>query len=96
VREACDLDLDTILEAAKETNTHLEINAFSQRLDLNDLNCRRAKEKGAKLALDTDAHAAEQLSAMKLGVSVARRGWLEKDDVINTLPVEQLLKAIKK
>jgi len=96
VREAYDIDLDAVLEAAKETNTHLEINAFTQRLDLNDLNCRRAKEKGVKLALGTDAHAAEQLSAMKLGVSVARRGWLGKEDVLNTLPLEELLKEIKK
>jgi DNA polymerase (family 10) len=96
VRDAYDIDLEEIFKAAKNTNTALEINAFPQRLDLNDLQCRRASEVGAKLAIGTDAHANEQLLMMKLGVSVARRGWLAPDDVINTLPLEQMLKTIKK
>jgi len=96
VREAYDIDLDQILKVAKQTNTQLEINAFPARLDLNDLNCRRAKEKGVKLVINTDAHSREQLQEMRLGISVARRGWLSKEDVLNTLPVEELLKAIRK
>jgi len=96
VREPYDIDFDQILKVAKQTNTQLEINAFPARLDLNDLNARRAKEKGVKLILDTDAHSTEQLKEMKLGLSVARRGWLSKEDVLNTLPVEELLKAIRK
>ncbi len=88
--------MDELLKAARNTNTHLEINAFHQRLDLNDLHCRRAKEIGAKLVIDTDAHAIEQLATMRLGVSVARRGWLRKENVINTLSLEELLKALKK
>ena len=95
-REAYDIDFDRILKIAKETNTHFEINAFPQRLDLNDLNCRRAKEMGVKLALGTDAHTLKQVETMGLGISVARRGWLTRDDVINTLEVDELLKAIKK
>jgi len=95
-RDAYDIDMDEVIKAAKDTNTYLEINAFSNRLDLNDLNCRRAKEIGAKLAINTDAHTAEQLDSMKLGVSVARRGWLTCNDIINTLPLEQLLKTINK
>ena len=95
-REAYDLDMDELLKAARNTNTHLEINAFHQRLDLNDLHCRRAKEIGAKIVIDTDAHAIEQLGTMRLGVSVARRGWLKKENVINTLSLEELLKALKK
>jgi len=95
-RDAYDIDIDRILKVAKDTNTHLEINAFPQRLDLNDLNCRRAKETGVKLAIGTDAHTTEQLENMKLGVAVARRGWLTKEDVINTLAVEELFKIIKK
>ncbi len=51
---------------------------------------------GVKLALGTDAHITEQLETMKLGISVARRGWLSREDVINTLPVEELLKALSK
>ncbi len=95
-REAYDIDLDRILKVARQTNTHLEINAFPQRLDLNDLHCRRAKEMGVKLAISTDSHTINQLEAIRFGISVARRGWLTKDDVINTLPVEKLLKALKK
>lgn len=78
VREAYNIDLDGILKVARDTNTHLEINAFAQRLDLNDLHSRRAKEMGLKLAIGTDAHSIEQLEAMKFGISVARRGWLSK------------------
>ena len=95
-RDAYDIDMDEVLKAARDTNTYLEINAFPQRLDLNDLNCRRAKEIGARLVINTDAHTFEQLVTMRLGVSVARRGWLTKKDVLNTLALEELLKAIKK
>jgi len=95
-RDAYDIDMDEVLKAARNTNTHLEINAFPNRLDLNDLNCRRAKEMGVKLAIDTDAHTAEQLETMRLGVSVARRGWLTSSDVINTLPLTELLQALRK
>lgn len=95
-RDAYDIDFEEILKIAAKTNTHLEINSFPQRLDLNSHNCRLAKEMGIKLAINTDSHTIEQLSAMKFGVAVARRGWLTREDVINTLPIEKLLKAIKK
>jgi DNA polymerase (family 10) len=95
-RDAYDLDMEEVLKVAKQTNTQLEINAFPQRLDLNDLNCRRVKEAGVKLVLGTDAHTVEQLETMKLGIAVARRGWLSCEDVLNTLSVEELLKAIRK
>lgn len=95
-REAYELDFDEVFKAARDTNTHLEINAFSQRLDLNGHNCRRAKEMGVKLAIGTDAHSTEQLLMMKLGLAVARRGWLSKEDVLNTLSLQEMLKAIKK
>jgi DNA polymerase (family 10) len=95
-REAYDIDIEQVLKAAKETNTHMEINAFPHRLDLNDMNCRRAKEVGVKLAINTDSHMSEQLDTIKFGISVARRGWLVKEEVINTLPLDQLLKTIKK
>jgi len=96
VREPFDIDLEEIFKVACDTNTALEINAFPNRLDLNDSNCRRAKEKGVRLAIGTDSHSKEQLESMKLGISVARRGWLSRQDVINTLPLKQLLKTIKK
>jgi DNA polymerase (family 10) len=95
-RDPYDIDFDQILKVAKETNASLEINVFHQRLDLNDLNCRRAKEKGVRLIISTDSHTTEQLETMKLGLAVARRGWLTREDVINTLSAEELLKTIKK
>jgi len=61
----------------------LEINAYYQRLDLNDVYSRRAKELGVKLAIGTDAHHLDQLSFIRFGVAVARRGWLEREDVLN-------------
>jgi len=95
-REAYDIDFEKVLKAAGDTNTHLEINAFPQRLDLDDHNCRLAREAKVKLAINTDAHETGQLDAMKFGISVARRGWLAKDDVVNTLSLAQLIKEIEK
>ena len=96
IREAYDIDMDEIFRVAKDTNTALEINSFPKRLDLNDANCRRAVEQGVKLAVNTDSHSVEQLPAMRYGVGMARRGWVEAKSVINTLPLEKLLKAIRK
>jgi DNA polymerase (family 10) len=95
-RDAYDLDFDELLKAARSTNTLLEINAFPNRMDLNDLNCRRAKDAGVRLAIGTDSHSAGQLKSMGLGIALARRGWLSAKDVINTLGVEGLLKTIRK
>jgi len=93
-RDAYDIDLEEVYKAAAGHNTALEINAFPNRLDLNDHNARRAKELGVKLAINTDSHATEQLEAIKFGVAVARRGWLSKNDVINTLTLQGLLKTL--
>ncbi len=82
-REAYDVDIDAVIEAAARTNTALEINAYPARLDLSDVNARKAKSKGVKLAIGTDAHNTGHLKLMEFGVNVARRGWLEKKDVMN-------------
>ena len=74
----------------------LEINAYPDRLDLKDVDARMAKEMGAKLVISTDAHSIMQLELMKFGVFTARRGWVEAKDVINTLPLEGLLKALRR
>ncbi len=94
-RDEYALDFDKILEVAKETNTVLEINSSPMRLDLNDKNIRKAIEKGVKLIINTDAHHKEQLSLMRFGVSQARRGWATKNDIINSWPLEKLLKFFK-
>jgi len=94
-RDEYQVDFDKILELAKETGTVLEINSSPDRLDLRDIYIRRAKSQGVKMIINTDAHQKEQMHQMEYGVMQARRGWAEKKDVINTLPVEELLKCFK-
>jgi len=94
-REEYQIDFNEILKAAKRTNTILEINAHPLRLDLNDQNIRRAKEMGVKMIINTDAHHRDQMKLMEFGIAQARRGWAEKKDIINTQPLEKLLKYLK-
>jgi DNA polymerase (family 10) len=95
-RDEYQLDFDKVLQTAKETGTILEINSSPDRLDLNSINIRRAKELGIKMIINTDAHQKEQLSQIKYGIFQARRGWAEKSDIINTNSVEKLLNYFKK
>jgi len=90
-REPYEVDLDRVMEMAAQTHTGLEINAYHERLDLNDTGCMRAKEGGVMISIGTDAHHPEQMWMMDLGVAVARRGWLEKDDILNCLSAHQLI-----
>lgn len=94
-RDSYDVDIDHILKVAKETGTAIEINAYPLRLDLNDIYAKRAKELGIPIAIGTDAHIISQFNYMVYGVSIARRGWLEKADVLNTLDADMLLKIFK-
>ena len=93
-RDEYQIDFDKILKLAKETGTILEINS-STRLDLRDLYIRRAKNEGVKMIINTDSHRKEQLNLMEYGIAMARRGWTEKEDIINTNSVEELLKQFK-
>ncbi|TSK07087.1 MAG: DNA polymerase/3'-5' exonuclease PolX [Geobacter sp.] len=95
-REGYQLDMEEVLQVAKETGTALEINAYPLRLDLEDRYVRRAKELGVKIAINTDTHAKLQFETLPWGISVAQRGWLERDDVLNTLSAEELLKRLKR
>ncbi len=95
-REPYAVDLNEIFSRSAATGTALEINAYYERLDLSDLNCREAQKRGAKLVISTDAHQPNQLDWMRLGIAVARRGWLEKGDVLNTLPLERFLNSLKR
>lgn len=95
-REPYDIDLVKIMKKAKENNCILEINAQPSRLDLDDLNSRKAKEMGVKLAISTDAHSTTQLDFMRYGIGQARRGWIEKNNVINTKNINELTKTLKK
>ena len=94
-REAYPVDMDKIIKEAARTGTALEINASPSRLDLDDHYARIAKEAGVKLVINTDAHHTRELKDMELGVSVARRGWLEKADIINTMNSDQLIAYLK-
>lgn len=93
-REAYALDLEAIFKAAQATGTLLEINAYYKRLDLNDIHCRAAAEKGVKFAIGSDAHLLDQMDFLELGVGVARRGWLGPEQVINTLGYRELLMTL--
>ncbi|MCK4591313.1 MAG: hypothetical protein KAT86_06125, partial [Candidatus Latescibacteria bacterium] len=85
-----------IMAKATETRTALEINSYYDRLDLSDINCMKAKQVGVKLSIGTDAHHVDQLWAIRLGVAVARRGWLEKQNLLNTLSLQQLLEFLQR
>lgn len=95
-RPAIDVDLDAVFAACARTGTALEINAHPHRLDLRDEDILRARRHGVKFAIDSDAHSVLDLAAMRYGVGTAQRGWLTKDDVINTWPRTRLLRFLHK
>ena len=94
-RDEYQIDFDKILRVAKETKTILEINSYLERLDLNDQNIRRAKEAGVKMVINTDSHHKDHLRFIEFGIAQARRGWAEKEDIINCWPLEKMLKFFK-
>jgi DNA polymerase (family X) len=93
-RRGYDVDMEKIMKEAKDKGCFLEINSFPDRLDLNDANARFAKETGLKLSISTDAHSKGHLEYIKYGVAQARRGWLEKGDVLNTHSWKELKKLL--
>jgi DNA polymerase (family 10) len=94
-RDAFAYDMEKMLDAAKKYGVAMECNAYPDRLDLNDVHLRMAKQRGVKITISTDAHSTTHLGFMKYGVATARRGWIEKNDVVNTLPLEQFLAALR-
>ena len=91
-RDPYEVEMDELMDAAKKFGKVLEINAYFERLDLDDIHCRKAKEMGIQVAISTDSHHPDQMWMMSLGVAVAKRGWLEKKDVLNTLSLKEILK----
>ena len=91
-RSPYSVDLDTLFQEASEQGVYMEINCYPDRLDLSDVNSRRAKEMGVCMTLGSDAHSPSEMEFLPLGVSVARRGWLEKRDVINCRKIEDVMK----
>jgi DNA polymerase (family X) len=95
-RQGYDVDLEKVLECAHRFGKVLELNSYPDRLDLNDLWLRKAKELGVRIAISTDAHAVGDLEWIKYGIATARRGWLEQSDVINCLTVDNLLRLFSR
>ena len=95
-RDAYQYDMEAVLNAAAKNKVAMELNAYPDRLDLCDRHLRMAKERGVKIVINTDSHHTSHLDKIKYGVLQARRAWLTKEDVLNTLPVEKFAKAMKR
>jgi len=96
LREAYEVDMERIIKACSQRGCILELNAQPDRLDLDDIHCRMAKDAGVPIAISTDAHSLKDLELMELGIGQARRGWLEKEDVVNTRSLKALMKILKR
>ena len=94
-RDSYGFDMHAVLTAAAKYKVPMEQNAYPDRLDLNDANLRQAKQHGVKIVINTDAHHTSHMDKIRFGVLQARRAWLTKDDVLNTLPVSKFAKAMK-
>jgi DNA polymerase (family 10) len=94
-RDPFEYDMEKVLDAAAKHGVAMECNAAPERLDLRDVHLRMAKQRGVKIVISTDAHTTHNLQMMKYGVTTARRGWIEKKEVINTLPLDQFLAALR-
>lgn len=95
-REPAAVNMEALFQTALRTGTALEINASPSRLDLKDIHIYRARELGVKLAISTDAHSTEHFAFMRFGVGIARRGWCEAKDILNTRPLEEFMASLKK
>jgi DNA polymerase (family 10) len=95
-RDAYQFDLDAIFKAAAKHKVVMELNAYPDRLDLSDVHLRMAKQHGVKIVINTDSHHTSHMEKMRYGITQARRAWLTKDDVLNTLPAAAFAKAIKR
>jgi DNA polymerase (family 10) len=95
-RDPYEVEMDEVMDAVKRNGKVMEINAYFERLDLDDIHCRKAKEMGVPVAIGTDAHHLDQMWMISLGVAVARRGWLEPKDIINTLSLKEILTWCKR
>ncbi len=89
-REPFQIEMEEVLQAARDLDVAVEINANPNRLDLNDVHAHRAKELGVKVSINTDAHSVQRLDHMSYGVDQARRAWLNKEDVLNTMTLDQV------
>jgi DNA polymerase (family X) len=93
-RDAYAVDMEAVLKEAAKYNVAMEINSYPLRLDLNDVHVKMAKQFGVQLVINTDMHVTSQFDFIAYGVSIARRGWVEKKDVLNALPYEELMRTL--
>ena len=94
-RDAYQFDMDAVLIAAAKHRVAMELNSYPDRLDLNDVHLRQAKQRGVRIVINTDSHHTSHLDKIRYGILQARRAWLTKDDVLNTLPAETFAGAMK-
>src|SRR6204780_3582660 len=94
-RDAYQFDMDAVLAAAAKHKVAMELNSYPDRLDLNDIHLRQAKQRGVKIVVNTDSHHTSHLDKIRYGILQARRAWLTRADVLNTLPPQQFAKAMK-
>ena len=94
-RDAYQFDFDAVLKAAAKHKVAMELNSYPERLDLNDVHLRMAKQHGVKIVINTDSHHTSHMEKLRYGITQARRAWLTKDDVLNTLPPQEFAKAMK-
>jgi DNA polymerase (family 10) len=94
-RDSYQLDMRTVLTAAAKHKVAMELNAYPDRLDLNDVHLRQAKQAGVKIVINTDSHHTSHMEKIRYGILQARRAWLTKEDVLNTLPEARFAKAMK-
>jgi DNA polymerase (family 10) len=94
-RDAYGFDMHAILTAAAKHKVAMELNSYPDRLDLNDVHLRQAKQQGVKIVINTDSHHTSHMEKIRYGILQARRAWLTKDDVLNTLPAAKFAKAMK-
>jgi len=94
-RDAYQFDFDAVLKAAAKHKVAMELNSYPERLDLNDVHLRMAKQHGVKIVINTDSHHTSHMEKLRYGITQARRAWLTKDDVLNTLPLQKFAKTMK-
>jgi DNA polymerase (family 10) len=95
-RSGYPVDIDAIVDAAARRGVALEINSQAYRLDLNDVHARLAHQRGVDIVISSDGHARDAFQVLKWGVTMARRAWLERDDVLNTLPFDQFCARLRR
>jgi DNA polymerase (family 10) len=95
-RDPYRVNFERVIDAAAAAGVALEINSLEERLDMNEHHARLARDRGVKIVIDSDAHSPAALARLRWGVTVARRAWLTKSDVLNCLPIAEFRRALRR